>query len=61
MPAMFWVLTKQKHRGHGPLQQKKARRESGLILETWRVFTQSYFIEKPIFWSVDKNSVRAHT
>ena len=34
---------------------------SGLILETWRVFTQSYFVEKPKFRFVDECSLRART
>jgi len=41
--------------------KKRARRESGLILETWRVFTQLYSLEKPIFWFVDGGSVKSRT
>jgi len=59
MPGVF--IPGLEFRGTTPFQQKKAIQMSGLILETWRVFTQSCSLEKPIFWSVDANSVRVPT
>lgn len=46
-----------------PANAKKRRPDnvSGLNLETWRVFTQSCSLEKPLFWFVDVCSVRAGT
>ena len=59
MPGVF--IPGLEFRGTTRSSKKKARQMSGLILETWRVFTQSCSLEKPIFWSVDANSVRVPT